>query len=78
MDFYCSHSPKSKSPPQDVLLKLEKEQTFKNLAEESSMFTFSLGLSESECSLLMNGLVFDSSEVIISTLNIFSLVHQIF
>ncbi|KAL0548907.1 hypothetical protein IC582_013384 [Cucumis melo] len=54
--------PKSKSPPQDVLLKLEKEQTFKNLAEESSMFTFSLGLSESECSLLMNGLVFDSSE----------------
>lgn len=54
--------PKSKSPPQDVLLKLEKEQTFKDMAEESSMFTFSLGLSKSECSLLMNGLVFDSSE----------------
>ncbi|KAG6576980.1 UDP-glucose:glycoprotein glucosyltransferase, partial [Cucurbita argyrosperma subsp. sororia] len=54
--------PKSKSPPQDVLLKLEKEQTYKDLAEESSMFTFSLGLSKLECSLLMNGLVFDSSE----------------
>ncbi|KAG7031006.1 UDP-glucose:glycoprotein glucosyltransferase, partial [Cucurbita argyrosperma subsp. argyrosperma] len=54
--------PKTKSPPQDVLLKLEKEQTFKDLAEESSMFIFSRGLSKLECSLLMNGLVLDSSE----------------
>ncbi|OMO74262.1 Glycosyl transferase, family 8 [Corchorus capsularis] len=54
--------PKAKSPPQEILLKLEKEQTYKDLSEESSMFVFKLGVSKLQCCLLMNGLVFDSSE----------------
>ncbi|XVF67689.1 hypothetical protein PTKIN_Ptkin10aG0141700 [Pterospermum kingtungense] len=53
---------KAKSPPQEILLKLEKEQTFKELSQESSFFVFKLGLGKLRCSLLMNGLVFDSSE----------------
>ncbi|KAK9286489.1 hypothetical protein L1049_014887 [Liquidambar formosana] len=54
--------PKAKSPPQDILLKLEKEQTFNELSRESSLFVFKLGLSKLQCCLLMNGLVYDSSE----------------
>ncbi|XP_068312697.1 UDP-glucose:glycoprotein glucosyltransferase-like [Pyrus communis] len=54
--------PKAKSPPQDLLLKLEKEQTFKELSQESSMFVFKLGLAKLQCCLLMNGLVLDSNE----------------
>ncbi|KAG6709705.1 hypothetical protein I3842_06G146800 [Carya illinoinensis] len=54
--------PKAKSPPQDILLRLEKEKTFKNVSEESSMFVFKLGLAKLQCRLLMNGLVFDSNE----------------
>ncbi|KAF4392729.1 hypothetical protein F8388_010752 [Cannabis sativa] len=54
--------PKAKSPPQDLLLKLEKEQTFKELSEETSLFVFKLGLAKLQCSLLMNGLVIDSKE----------------
>ncbi|XVE93241.1 hypothetical protein REPUB_Repub01dG0173400 [Reevesia pubescens] len=54
--------PKAKSPPQEILLKLEKEQTFKELSQESSLFVFKLGVGKLQCSLLMNGLVFDSSE----------------
>ncbi|XP_057977897.1 UDP-glucose:glycoprotein glucosyltransferase [Malania oleifera] len=54
--------PKVKSPPQDILLKVEKEQTFKELSEESSMFVFKLGLAKLRCCLLMNGLVSDSNE----------------
>lgn len=55
--------PKAKSPPQDLLLKLEKEQTFKELSLETSMFVFKLGLAKRQCCLLMNGLVLDSNEV---------------
>ncbi|RAL49511.1 hypothetical protein DM860_012944 [Cuscuta australis] len=54
--------PQAKSPPQDTLLKLEKEHTFKEAAEESSLFVHKLGLSKLQCSLLMNGLVNDPSE----------------
>ncbi|KAM6554272.1 hypothetical protein CsatB_015034 [Cannabis sativa] len=54
--------PKAKSPPQDLLLKLEKEQTFKELSVETSLFVFKLGLAKLQCSLLMNGLVIDSKE----------------
>ncbi|XVE66939.1 hypothetical protein DITRI_Ditri08aG0119800 [Diplodiscus trichospermus] len=54
--------PKAKSPPQEILLKLEKEQKFKELSQESSLFVFKLGVAKLQCSLLMNGLVFDSSE----------------
>ncbi|PON86639.1 UDP-glucose:Glycoprotein Glucosyltransferase [Trema orientale] len=54
--------PKAKSPPQDLLLKLEKEQTFKELSQETSIFVFKLGLAKLQCSLLMNGLVIDSKE----------------
>lgn len=53
---------KSKSSPQDVLLKLEKERTFSDVAHEGSMFVFKLGLSNRKCSLLLNGLVFNSDE----------------
>ncbi|XP_017970879.1 PREDICTED: UDP-glucose:glycoprotein glucosyltransferase isoform X1 [Theobroma cacao] len=54
--------PKAKSPPQEVLLKLQKESTFKELSEESSLFVFKLGVGKLQCCLLMNGLVLDSSE----------------
>ncbi|XP_012458584.1 UDP-glucose:glycoprotein glucosyltransferase [Gossypium raimondii] len=54
--------PKAKSPPQEILLKLEKEQSFKELSQESSLFVFKLGVNKLQCCLLMNGLVFDSSE----------------
>lgn len=54
--------PQTKSPPQDLLLKLEKEQTFKELSQESSMFVFKLGLAKLQCCLLMNGLVLESNE----------------
>ncbi|KAF9685018.1 hypothetical protein SADUNF_Sadunf03G0010600 [Salix dunnii] len=57
--------PKVKSPPQDILLKLAKEQTYKELSQESSLFVFKLGLNKLECCLLMNGLVFDSSEEVL-------------
>jgi UDP-glucose:glycoprotein glucosyltransferase len=54
--------PKVKFPPQEILLKLEREQTFKELSQESSMFVFKLGLAELQCCLLMNGLVVDSNQ----------------
>ncbi|KAG5548754.1 hypothetical protein RHGRI_014196 [Rhododendron griersonianum] len=53
---------KVQSPPQDTLLKLEKELTFNELSQESSMFAFKLGLANLQCCLLMNGLVLDSTE----------------
>lgn len=56
--------PKVKAPPQDILLKLQKEQSFKENSEESSKFVFKLGLSKLKCCLLMNGIVLDSSEVL--------------
>ncbi|KAK3011338.1 hypothetical protein RJ639_011725, partial [Escallonia herrerae] len=54
--------PKAKSPPQDTLLKLEKEQTFNELSQESSVFIFKLGLAKLQCCLLMNGLVHEPNE----------------
>lgn len=54
--------PRAKSPPQDTLQRLIKEQSFKELSQESSMFVFKLGLASRRCCLLMNGLIFDSSE----------------
>ncbi|XP_077249735.1 EMS-MUTAGENIZED BRI1 SUPPRESSOR 1 isoform X2 [Tasmannia lanceolata] len=53
---------KAKSPPQEILLKLQKELVFKEKAEESTHFVFKLGLSKLQCCLLMNGLVFEPSE----------------
>ncbi|XP_050375561.1 UDP-glucose:glycoprotein glucosyltransferase [Argentina anserina] len=62
--------PKVKSPPQGILLKLEKEQTYKDLAHESTIFVFKLGLSKLQCCLLMNGLVLDSNEeALINSMN---------
>ncbi|XP_045817511.1 UDP-glucose:glycoprotein glucosyltransferase-like isoform X2 [Trifolium pratense] len=54
--------PKVKSPPQEILLKLEKEPELKELSQESSKHVFNLGLSKLQCSLLMNGLVIDPNE----------------
>ncbi|XP_059648174.1 UDP-glucose:glycoprotein glucosyltransferase isoform X1 [Cornus florida] len=54
--------PKAKSPPQDTLLKLEKEKTFSELSQESSMSVFKLGLAKLRCCVLMNGLVYDPNE----------------
>ncbi|KAL8168345.1 hypothetical protein V2J09_009844 [Rumex salicifolius] len=54
--------PKSKSLPQDLLLKLEKEKTYKDEAQKSSIFVTEMGFSRRGCTLLMNGLVFDASE----------------
>ncbi|XP_052141963.1 UDP-glucose:glycoprotein glucosyltransferase [Oryza glaberrima] len=52
----------AKSHPQDVLLKLQKENMHKQEAEESSRFVHKLGLYKLQCCLLMNGLVHESSE----------------
>ncbi|XP_075520697.1 UDP-glucose:glycoprotein glucosyltransferase isoform X1 [Primulina tabacum] len=54
--------PKAKSPPQDTLLRLEKEQTLSELSQQSSMFVFNMGLAKLECCLLMNGLVHEPNE----------------
>lgn len=62
--FFYSR-PKVKSPPQDILLKLQQEHTLKEESEASSMFVFKLGLAKLKCSFLMNGLVFDSVEVLL-------------
>ncbi|MBA0655226.1 hypothetical protein Goklo_007730 [Gossypium klotzschianum] len=53
---------KAKSSPQEIMLKLKKEQTFKEMSQESSLSVFKLGVGTLQCCLLMNGLVFDSSE----------------
>lgn len=57
--------PKVKSPPQDILLKLQQDHTMKEASEASSMFVFKLGLAKLKCSFLMNGLVFESVEVLL-------------
>ncbi|XP_031384011.1 UDP-glucose:glycoprotein glucosyltransferase [Punica granatum] len=54
--------PKAKTPPQDMLLKLEKDQSFKETSQESSLSVLKLGLAKRQCSLLMNGLVLDANE----------------
>lgn len=61
LTIFCR--PKVKSPPQEILLKLEKEPELKELSQESSKLVFKLGLSKIQCSLLMNGLVVDPNEV---------------
>ncbi|KAK1310475.1 UDP-glucose:glycoprotein glucosyltransferase [Acorus calamus] len=53
---------KAKSPPQETLLKIEKDLELKQKADESSLFIFNLGLSKLECSMLMNGLIYETSE----------------
>ncbi|ONK57353.1 uncharacterized protein A4U43_C10F19220 [Asparagus officinalis] len=54
--------PKADSPPQDTLLKLQREGKYVEEAKGSSLFVFKLGLSKRHCCLLMNGLVQESSE----------------
>ncbi|KAG8368795.1 hypothetical protein BUALT_Bualt15G0083900 [Buddleja alternifolia] len=62
--------PSAKSPPQDTLLRLQKEQTLNELSLESSMFVFKLGMAKLECSLLMNGLVHEpNEEALINAMN---------
>ncbi|THU65445.1 hypothetical protein C4D60_Mb05t03700 [Musa balbisiana] len=60
--FVDSLLSKAKSPPHDTLLKLEKELTYKEEADGSSLFVFKLGLSRLECCLLMNGLVYEANQ----------------
>ncbi|CAN6287994.1 unnamed protein product [Urochloa humidicola] len=52
----------AKSHPQDVLLKLQKENMYKEEAEQSSHFVHKLGLYKLQCCLLMNGLVHEANE----------------
>lgn len=54
--------PKANSPPQDMLLKLQREHMYVEEAKGSSLFVFKLGLAKLRCCLLMNGLVHESSE----------------
>ncbi|KAH6755044.1 EMS-MUTAGENIZED BRI1 SUPPRESSOR 1 [Perilla frutescens var. hirtella] len=62
--------PKVKTPPQDTLLRLEKDQTLNELSVESSLFAFKLGLTKLECCLLMNGLVYEpNEETLINAMN---------
>ncbi|KAK7321222.1 hypothetical protein VNO77_31638 [Canavalia gladiata] len=69
--FVESILPKVKSPPQEILQKLEKEQELQKLSQESSMLVFKLGLSKLHCSLLMNGLVTDPiEEAFLNALNV--------
>lgn len=58
------YRPKAKTHPQDTLLKLEKDQSFRESSQESSLFVFKLGMAKLGCSLLMNGLVHSSNEVL--------------
>ncbi|KAJ8506506.1 hypothetical protein OPV22_007392 [Ensete ventricosum] len=60
--FVDSILSKAKSPPHDTLLKLDKELTYKEEADGSSLFVFKLGLSRLECCLLMNGLVYEANQ----------------
>lgn len=60
--------PKAKAPPQETLLKLEKEGTFNTESHESSMFVFKLGLSKLQSCVLMNGLVHEANEVLLTNL----------
>ncbi|URE03054.1 udp-glucose glycoprotein [Musa troglodytarum] len=60
--FVDSLLSKAKSPPHDTLLKLEKELTYKEEGDGSSLFVFKLGLSRLECCLLMNGLVYEANQ----------------
>ncbi|KAF5177305.1 UDP-glucose:glycoprotein glucosyltransferase [Thalictrum thalictroides] len=61
---------KVKSPPQDILLKLEKGTEFKEMADASSLFVYNLGLSKLKCCLLMNGLVYEPTEdAVINAMN---------
>ncbi|KAK8965056.1 UDP-glucose:glycoprotein glucosyltransferase [Platanthera guangdongensis] len=53
---------KANFPPQEMLLKLEKEDKYKETAEMSSHFVYKLGLSKLQCCLLLNGLVHESTE----------------
>ncbi|KAL0920817.1 hypothetical protein M5K25_009987 [Dendrobium thyrsiflorum] len=53
---------KAKSPPQDMLLKVEKEPKYKEEAEGTTHFVYKLGLSKLQCCLLLNGLVHEPSE----------------
>ncbi|XP_020594123.1 UDP-glucose:glycoprotein glucosyltransferase-like [Phalaenopsis equestris] len=52
---------KTKSPPQDLLLKIEKEPKYKEEAEGTTHFVYKLGLSKLQCCLLLNGLVHEPS-----------------
>ncbi|KAL8535987.1 hypothetical protein ACS0TY_011576 [Phlomoides rotata] len=62
--------PRVISPPQDTLLRVEKDQNLNELFQESSMFAFKLGLTTLECSLLMNGLVHEpNEEALINAMN---------
>ncbi|KAI4342257.1 hypothetical protein MLD38_026900 [Melastoma candidum] len=54
--------PKTKTPPQDILLKLERDQSFQLTAQESSIFVYKLGFGNGGCHLLMNGLVLEANE----------------
>uniref|UniRef100_A0A452YDZ7 UDP-glucose:glycoprotein glucosyltransferase n=1 Tax=Aegilops tauschii subsp. strangulata TaxID=200361 RepID=A0A452YDZ7_AEGTS len=53
----------AKSHPQDVLLKLQKENLYKQEADENSRFVHKLGLYKLQCCLLMNGLVHEPNEI---------------
>lgn len=66
----------AKSHPQDVLLKLQKENMYKEEAEESSRFVYKLGLYKLQCCLLMNGLVHESNEVINTCSNSSSINYE--
>ncbi|KAJ9552536.1 hypothetical protein OSB04_016581 [Centaurea solstitialis] len=48
--------PLAKTPPEDTLLKLEKDQSFLEPTQASSLFIFKLGVAKLECSLLMKDL----------------------
>lgn len=68
--FVDTTLPKAKTPPQDALLKLEKEGTFSKESHESSMFVFKLGLSKLQSCVLMNGLVHEpNEEAVINAMN---------
>ncbi|GKD98736.1 UDP-glucose:glycoprotein glucosyltransferase, partial [Tanacetum coccineum] len=55
---------KEKTPPQDNLLKIEKDQSFRKSSQESSLFIFKLGMSKLECSFLMNGLINSRTDIL--------------
>lgn len=61
--FFDTVKPKAKSPPQEILLKFENGMEYKEQVLQSTLFVYKLGLHRMHPCLLMNGLVYGSTQV---------------
>ncbi|MCO5576449.1 hypothetical protein L7F22_030259 [Adiantum nelumboides] len=61
--FFDIIKSRAKSPPEEILLKLEKGSEYEESALQSSLFVYKLGLQEMQPCLLMNGVVHTSTSL---------------